>query len=294
MTLLAQAGLMVMAALSPVWPGAIESRPAQQPAVAKIFVDPPAAAPSRRPEAIEPVITASNALLLDLPSGQVLYEKDADKPRPIASLTKLMTAVVVVEHAKGDEVVTVPKLTNSNMESLMGIHEGDQVKVDDLLAGLLLSSGNDAADALAVHVSGSKEDFIKLMNDRAQAIGLTSTHFSTPSGFDKGESFSTARELSTISRAAIAQPRISALTGHKELTVTALNGPQYQLKTTDQLIGGYLPVAGLKTGTTDEAGPCLISLLGGDRRLLAVVLNSPDRFQENKSMLDWALHSHTW
>lgn len=308
MGILTQLGLLVLLLVSPVAPGALDRTPAPQPQGQTVATASVAPYPVKKTEAVEPVIRAKSALLVDLPSGTTLYAKDPDARLPIASITKLMSALLVVEKTKPDAVVTVPKLQNRPEESLMGLREGDQLRIEDLLAGSLIASGNDATSVLAQAVAGSEGKFVDLMNQRAKQLGMDDTHFDNSTGYGTGENVSTARNLVILSRAALAQERIRQLVGLQEKTVSALNAPapnpdnpaptgptQYQLRTTDQLLGGYLPVAGLKTGTSDAAGPSVISeLVSGPRQLLAIVLNSPDRFQENKSMLDWALNSYRW
>lgn len=308
MDVLTQLGLLALLVVSPIAPSALNGTPAAIPRGPVVATVPVAPYPVKQPDAVAPVIAAKSALLLDLPSGTTLYAKDPDARLPIASLTKLMTALLVVERTQPDAVVTMPAIQNRPEESLMNARPGDQFRVDDLLAGALIVSGNDAATVLGRYVSGSDQKFVALMNQRAAELGMSDTHFDNPTGYGTGENVSTARNLSVLSRAAFAQPRIRALVDLKEKTVAALNVPaptpdnpapaepnQYQLQTTDQLLGGYLPIAGLKTGTSDAAGPSLISaLISGDRQLLAIVLNSPNRFQENKSMLDWALNEYRW
>jgi D-alanyl-D-alanine carboxypeptidase (penicillin-binding protein 5/6) len=251
--------------------------------------------PVKIDQAAQPVVRAKSALVIDLPSNRPLYEQNPDEELPIASLTKLMTAVVVLEHAQPTDLVTIPPERVTSEESQVGLQPGQVFSVRDLMAAMLVASGNDAAHALAIHVSGNEKDFVKLMNEKAHDLELDHTTFATASGFDPGKSRSTASELAVIARMAIAQPLVREVAGQKELTITAADGTPYVIKTTDELIGGYLPIAGLKTGTTDEAGLCLISVLdSGNRQLLAIVLNSPDRFQENKSMFDWALRAYRW
>ncbi len=308
MDVVTQLGLLALLVISPVAPGVLNGTPsnvANPPTVATATIAP---YPVKQPDAVEPVIEAKSALMVDLPSGTTLYAKDPDSRLPIASITKLMSALIITERTPPDAVVTMPALQNRPEESLMGAQVGDQFHVDDLLAGSLIASGNDATTALARYVSGSDAKFVSLMNQRAAELGMTDTHFDNPTGYGTGENVSSARNLVILSRAALARPRIKQLAGQEEKTVAALNVPapspenpaptepnQYHLQTTDHLLGGYLPIAGLKTGSSDAAGPSLVSeLVSGDRQLLAVVLNSPDRFQENKSMLDWALNSYHW
>lgn len=308
MDFLTQLGLVALLVLSPVAPGVLAPSPESSdnaPTLATNFTAP---WPIKQPGAVAPIIEAKSALLVDLPSGSVLFSKNPEARLPIASLTKLMTALLAVEHTQADEVVTIPELQFGSEESLMGLRTGDQLHVEDLLAGALIVSGNDAATLLAQKAGGSTERFVGLMNERAVALGLTDTHFDNPTGYGAGENISSARDLVTLSRVAMEQVRIRNLVGLKELKVTALNLPvptsdnpnptkpnEYDLHTTDQLLGSYLPIAGLKTGTSDTAGQSLISELAtADRKLLAIVLNSPSRFQENKSMLDWALRAYRW
>lgn len=305
---LTQLWLVAVLALSPVLSGIRDGVPAVPAEPAAAFLATPAPFPLKQPGAVEPVVQAKSALLIDLPSGAELFSRQPNASRPIASLTKLMTALLVVERTKPDAVVTMPALQNKPEESLMGARPGDQFHVDDLLAGALIVSGNDAATALGRQVAGSDEVFVNLMNKRAAELGLRHTHFDNPTGYGTGENVSTARDLAILSRAALAEPRIRSTVVLKEAKVAALNVPaptpdnpnptepnQYDLKTTDALLGSYLPIAGLKTGTSDAAGPCLITVLSsGDRQVLAVVLDSPSRFQENKAMLDWSLRSFRW
>lgn len=305
---LSQTWLAALVLVGAVFPGAV---PATAPVVGEPprSVAPPPAypVPIKSGATVEPVIKAKSALVTDLGSGAELYAKEASAKRPIASITKLMTALLAVERLEDDQPVVAPKLDNDPEESLMGLQKGDRLKADDILAGTLIVSGNDAAETLAHAVSGSEGEFVKLMNRRAKELGMESTHFDNSSGYGKGENISSARDLVILSRAALESQRIAKLSKVRERTVKALNKrkpsegepepkrTEFKLFTTDLLLGSYLPIAGLKTGTSDAAGQSLVSVLdNGNRRLLAVVLNSPDRFQENKSMLDWSLHAYRW
>ncbi len=297
MNVFQQFSLVALTIASVAWPAALQvsSVPTVTATGQRVPVATPAALPVKVPSAGQPVVQAKSALVLDLPSNTELFAKDADTQRPIASLTKLMTALLVTERLAPQQVVTIPTVSTGVEESRMGLVTGEQLTVRDLLAGMLISSANDAAEVLAVTVSGASQQFAELMNQRAKQLGMEHTHFENPSGFDAGANYSTARDLAVLARAAVASEQIRSLVGQKELTVRSQQGTEYPLRSTDELLGSYLPIAGLKTGTTDAAGPCLLTLLSsGDRQLLAVVLNSPDRFQENKAMLDWALRSYRW
>lgn len=305
---LAQLSLAVLVLGSSVAPGIV---PGNAPGVDVIHTDaeaPPAYPfPEKRPSAVAPVVEAKSALVTDLGSGAELFEKDASAKRPIASITKLMTALLAVEELEPGQEVVAPKLDNGPEESLMGLEEGDRLYAIDVLAGALIASGNDAAETLAVAVSGSEKRFVDLMNRRADELGMRDTSFENASGYGTGENVSSARDLVVLTKAALEEREIRNLAADPERTVKALNErkptpenpdperTEYQLFTTDLLLGSYLPIAGLKTGTSDAAGPSLVSILDdGQRRLVAVVLNSPDRFQENKAMLDWSLRSFRW
>lgn len=291
----AVAWLSLVALLSPVVPSIIDAPSHLVPEPLTLTAPPVAPLPTLVEGAVEPVVNAKSALLVDLPSQTTLYAKNPDDSRPIASLTKLMTALLAVERTQPNDIVTVPKLGTTTEESRMGLTEGQHMRAQDLLAGLLVSSANDAAVALAIHIAGSEKEFTEQMNKRAEEMGLKRTHFANPIGLDQEGNYSSAADLAVLARAAIAQSRISDVVGNKELTVTSVEGQPFTIRSTDELLGSYLPIAGLKTGTTDAAGPCLISVVDtGQRKLLAIVLNSPNRFQENKSMLDWGLNSHQW
>ena len=305
---LTQAVLAILVLAGSVVPGVVpEGAPSVDAVDAGIEAPPVYPFPEKRPSAVAPVVEAKSALVTDLASGAELFEKDASTKRPIASITKLMTALLAVEELASDREIVVPKLDNGPEEFLMGLKEDDRVYAIDLLAGTLIVSGNDAAETLAIAVSGSEKKFVDLMNRRAEELGMDDTHFDNASGYGKGENVSSARDLVVLTRAALEKREIRNLAKDPERTVKALNKrkptpenpdperTEYRLFTTDLLLDSYLPIAGLKTGTSDAAGPSLVSVLDdGKRRLVAVVLNSPDRFQENKAMLDWSLRSFRW
>lgn len=288
--------LLVLAGLSGFFP-ALQSAP--QPDVKLGFSGtaavPVSALPVRDEAAIAPVIQAKAALLIDIPSQQVLFSQNAEAPLPIASLTKLMTALLVVDSLEPGAVVTIPPLATGPDESQAGLLPGQRYPAEELLAVMLVASANDASRVLAATVAGNETTFVRRMNERARTLGMSNTSFSNSSGYDQGENYASARDLALLARATLAEPRIRAQVARQEVTIKPLEGEPVTLRTTDELLGGYLPIAGLKTGTTEEAGPCLISVVeAGPKRLLAIVLNSPDRFQENKSMLDWGLRSHSY
>lgn len=297
MSVLLQLWLVGLAAVSPLWPGVLGHSPLPTPSVepAMVRLSTVSPQPKQVDGAVAPIIGARSALLLDVPSNTELYAKEADTVRPIASLAKLMTALLVTEALQTEQTVTAGPISTTDQESRLGLTAGEQFRTDDLLAAMMILSANDAAEVLAVQAAGSRQAFIDRMNQRARELGLANTRFDNPSGFDEGRSVSSVRDLARLSRVVLAEPRIREVVAQRERTITNAAGKPYTFSNTDELLGSYLPIAGLKTGTTDQAGFCLISVLrSGDRQLLAVALNSPDRFQENKSMLDWGLRAYRW
>lgn len=253
--------------------------------------------PQLKKGALAPEIKAKAGLLMDYATGLVLYEYNADEELPMASLTKIMTAILILENHKLDEVVPIP----SNYASLEGVkiflHEGEEMTVENLLKALLLPSAGDAAMALAEYHSGSVDEFVKQMNERAKELNLQHTQFANPVGLDAQGHYSTAHDLAQLARYAMQMPDFRDIVQISSAQVTSIDGQfTYDLENTNELLNSYLNVIGVKTGTTDEAGESLINLArdAQGNEVLSVVLNSPSRFQESKSMLDWAFRSYLW
>lgn len=244
--------------------------------------------PSRRP----PEISAPSAILADLDSGQVLYEKAADEPRPIASLTKIATALLVMERTQPQDVVTVSAraagdgLTPGISE--LGLVEGERITVGSLLYALLLQSANDAALALAEHVSGTVEDFVRAMNARVRRLGARDTRFASPSGLDDA-GVSTARDLVRITRAAYRLPGFASIVATRTKQIPAPEGiPPRVVQNRNVLLWLYPGAVGVKTGFTSRAGYCVVAAAERDGvRLVAVVLGAPrDAFSDAAALLD--------
>lgn len=244
-----------------------------------------------------PFIGAKAALVMDLNSGLVLYEKNTHEPLPMASLTKIMVAIIILEHHELDEVVTVPS-AYPNLEGVrMWLLQGEKITVEDLLKGLLIPSGGDAAMALGAYHSGSVEAFVEEMNARALVLGLKDMHFENPVGLDAPDQYATAYELALLTQHALRFPAFGRIVNTSATIVTSTDGAiSHELKSTNKLFGSYLDIRGVKTGTTDNAGQSLITLTQDEKghEILTVLLNSPDRFQEAKAMTDWAMRSFEW
>jgi D-alanyl-D-alanine carboxypeptidase len=219
------------------------------------------------------------ALVFDMKNGRILYRLHPTARLPIASLTKIMTALIVVDKTTKGEKTRVSKAAFKYTGSGVGVlPKRKKVPVEGLLAGLLLPSGNDAAIALADHISGTEKKFVKVMNRRARALHLTCTHYVSSHGLEKGNR-SCAVDLAAEARLAMKQPRIARIVKNKQLAVRfpIKHGKLYLNSTNPLLRLNYRGTIGLKTGSTDDAGHCLVAVvLRGHRELGVVLLHSPD------------------
>jgi D-alanyl-D-alanine carboxypeptidase (penicillin-binding protein 5/6) len=226
-----------------------------------------------------PTVAARSAILADLDDGTVLFRKAASTPLPIASLTKIMTAVVVLSRTSPGEVVRVSAdavfdRDDFGATSTLGLRAGERLTVRDLLYGMLLGSANDAAEALAIHVGGDVDGFVRLMNRRAAALGMRDTSFASPHGLDdRGRS--TAEDLLVLLETAHGDPRFAAIVATRFHTIPAPQGPARRIQNRNALLWLYDGAIGTKTGLTLGAGPCLAAVAERDgRRLVAIVLGA--------------------
>lgn len=237
-----------------------------------------------------PDLSAEAALLADETTGQVLLEKNARQRRAVASTTKIMTALVVLERARLDEQVVVSPAAAYTGGNMVGLAPGERLSVWSLLHGLLLNSGNDAATALAEHVAGSVSAFAELMNAKVQVLGMADTHFVNPHGLDAEGHYSTAYDLWLLTREAMRNPvfrEIVTKSTWTEGTRTYVN--------LNQLLLRYPGADGVKTGTSDAAGECLVaSATRRGHRLVAVVLHSQDRYADAAALLDYGFAAYDW
>lgn len=228
-----------------------------------------------------PPITAQAALLADAQTGEILLSRNADQPLPPASTTKIMTALIVLERARPDEVVTVSASALIG-DAAMGLAAGEQLTVEELLYGLLMASGNDAAMALAEHVGGSVEGFVALMNQRAVEMNLRETYFVNPHGLDAPGHVSSAIDLLAMARAGLSYELFARIVATPQARVAGR-----LLVNRNELLTTYLGADGVKTGTTDAAGQCLVaSATREGHRAIAVVLGSQDRYADSRALLD--------
>lgn len=214
------------------------------------------------------------ALVYDRSSGNVLYEKNGYKTTPMASTTKIMTSIVVLEKANLNDIVTVDKKAAGTGGSRLGLKAGDKLTVNDLLYGLMLRSGNDAAVALAIHVGGSVEGFATLMNQKANELGLKNTNFVTPHGLDNEKHYTTAYELAKMTDYALQKEKFKQIVGTKNCNIT-INGVSKNISNTNELLGYLSGVYGIKTGFTNGAGRCLVTgCKRGNLDIITVILGA--------------------
>lgn len=239
---------------------------------------------------IEPKdISASSAVLVVAGSNEVLFEKAANDRRAMASTTKIMSAVIAIESGKLDEEITVTEEMTAVEGTSMGLLPGDKVSISELVYGMLLSSGNDAANATAIAVGGSIENFVAMMNDKAAELGMTSTHFSTPSGLDADDHYSTAYDMALLGSYALENEHFTEICSSVSAVVDYGN-PPYRRKLTNhnKLLKIYDGAIGIKTGFTKKSGRCLVSAAKRDGiTLVCVTLNDPNDWDDHEKMLDY-------
>lgn len=230
-------------------------------------------------EALE--VSATAAVLMDADMGQVLYEKNGDRQMLIASTTKIMTALVVLEHAAPDDVITV---TPDHMAegSSMYLRAGETVRVEELLYGLLLCSGNDAALALT-ECAGGLTPFVALMNEKASALGMAHTSFANPNGLDADGHYSTARDMAVLAAAAVENPTFRRICSSRSVTIG-----QRTMENHNRLLRQVEGCVGLKTGYTRAAGRTLVSCTERDGcRLVAVTLQDGNDWADHAALYDY-------
>lgn len=238
----------------------------------------PSAAQGKEP----PALSAECAVLAGM-NGEILLEKNADARRLIASTTKLMTALVALEHSKLADEVEIPAACCGIEGSSMYLRAGETYTVRELLTGLLLASGNDAALALALHCGGSEDRFVTWMNEKAAALGMENSHFANPHGLDDPEHCGTAADLARMMAACLREPELAEILALDHAVIRE----QYYVNH-NKLLGNCPGCLGGKTGYTQAAGRCLVSACERDgTRLICVTLNAPEDWKDHKSLYDW-------
>ena len=244
----------------------------------------------------EPKINSRSAVVYDRKSKKVIWGKKENERRPMASTTKIMTAIVVLENANLDDTVIVSKKAAGTGGSRLGLKTGDKITINNLLYGLLLVSGNDAAVALAEHVSGSVESFAEKMNQKAEEMNLEDTHFIVPHGLDMENHYTTALELAEMADYAMNNKKFAEIVATKVKTIN-ISGRSKSLINTNELLGNLEGVNGVKTGFTNGANRCLVTSVNRDgMNIITVVLGADtkkDRTNDSVKLIEYAYKNYT-
>ena len=262
----------------------------------------PADYPVNRTGKEPPLLTADAMVVMDLPSAVVLTAKNENLWLLPASTVKMMTALVALEHYRLNDVLQVGKVSNFGQD--MKLMEGEKMTVINLLYGLLVSSANDAALVLAQNYPGGERVFVAKMNQKARELHLRNTYFANPTGLDVDEqdkpladfSYTTALDLAHLAAEALKNETFRRIVATPRITVTDVSGRiKHQFTDTNQLLGILPGVEGVKTGWTDRAGECLVTLVGRNgKELIIVVLGSQDRFGETAKLIKWVFGNYRW
>ncbi|ANY68818.1 peptidase M15 [Paenibacillus sp. BIHB 4019] len=243
----------------------------------------------------EPLSThASASALIDVTSGRLLYSEDGDKPMLIASLTKIMTAIVAIEHGNLSGTVKTGKRAVGKEGSSIYLQLNEEMKLQDMLYGLMLRSGNDAATAIAEHVGGSEEGFVVLMNEKAAFLGMNNSQFKNPHGLDEEGHYSSANDLAKLAAYALRNPVFAKIVS---TPVKQVPNPheqwQYKWVNKNKMLQMYEGADGVKTGYTKQALRCLVSSATRDgQQLAAVTLSDGDDWADHRHMLDWGFEHY--
>jgi D-alanyl-D-alanine carboxypeptidase (penicillin-binding protein 5/6) len=244
-------------------------------------------------------VNAASAILVDAQSGAVLYERHPDAPRPPASVTKILTALIILDRGRLSDTVVVSPVAAQTGGHRLGLRAGQRISLADLLAAVLILSANDAAVAAAEHVGGSLSGFVALMNETAKDLGMTSSRFANPHGLDEPFHFTTARDMATLTRVALDNSTFAELVRARQAHLTIWKPgrrnlvPQKRIVLShNRLLGQVAGADGVKTGYTDSAGRCLVaSASRGNHRMIAVLLNDPQRWTDAAALLEYGFGS---
>jgi D-alanyl-D-alanine carboxypeptidase (penicillin-binding protein 5/6) len=229
---------------------------------------------------VAPKLLCRYAIAMDTVTGRVLLEKNAYLQTPMASTTKIMTAILALEKGNLDDVVTVSARAARVGGSCIHLQKGEKIKLGDLLYGLMIPSGNDAAIAIAEHIGGTVENFATMMTEKAHQIGAYNTAFITPHGLDKDGHYTTAYELALITRYALRNKKFSEIVGTYQTIISGAGNSTRHLTNTNEMLAGYEGADGVKTGFTGKAGRCLVSSATKKNwRIISVVLGSNTRYE---------------
>lgn len=241
--------------------------------------------------AAEPYVSAQNAILMDQETGEVLYEVNGDEQTSIASITKIMTAIIAIELGVLSDEIETSELATLVEGSSIYLEQDEVMTLEDLLYGLLLRSGNDAAIAISEHIGGSEEGFVFLMNEKAKWLGMTNSHFTNPHGLHDEDHYSTAYDMALLMKYAMNNKKFQEISGTKNYQS---DNRTYLWKNKNRLLTDlYSYCTGGKTGYTKNAGRTLVTTANkDDRYLIAVTLNAPNDWEDHKAMFEWGFQQN--
>ncbi|MNM95192.1 D-alanyl-D-alanine carboxypeptidase DacB precursor [compost metagenome] len=242
---------------------------------------------------VEPSTHARAATLIDVTSGRILYSTHGDEELPIASLTKIMTAIVAIEHGKMEDIVKVTNQAYRKEGSSIYLQLGEEMTLENMLYGLMLRSGNDAATAIAEHVGGSEEGFVLLMNETVDLLGLKHTHFQNPHGLDAKGHYSSANDLAIMTAYALHNPVFKEIVRTKSKKAPNPNDPwDYKWDNKNKMLRFYEGADGVKTGYTKIARRCLVSsATRNGQQLVAVTINDGDDWNDHAKLLNYGFEN---
>lgn len=244
-----------------------------------------------------PKISAKAAVLMDAKTGRILYKKNEDLKLPMASTTKIMTTILAIEKGKLDDTVVVSAKAAYVEGSKIYLKPNEKMRLEDLLYGVMLESGNDAAIAVAEHIGGSLDKFVKMMNDKALSIGAYNTHFVNPHGLDAGieDHYTTAKDLALITSYALNNPIFSKIVSTKSKTIASGDGGYKYFVNHNKMLWRYPGADGVKTGYTIKAGRCLVTSATKDNmKLIVVTLNDPDDWKDTETLLNYGFNNYEY
>ncbi len=240
------------------------------------------------PDDALPQLTARSAVLMDARSGKILYQRDMDARRFPASTTKIMTLIVALENSRPDDIVTIGSNAVGIEGSSLGLREGDQIRMEELLTGMMMQSGNDATIAVAEHIAGSMHAFADMMTEKAKEIGAEHTNFVNSHGLPDDRHYTTAYDLAKIAAYGYTLPDFEKIVSTSEAEYDWIHEPVKKIVSENKLLWQYRGGNGVKTGYTSKAGRCLVSAAKRDgMQLVAVVLDSPFMWTDSYTMLDY-------
>jgi serine-type D-Ala-D-Ala carboxypeptidase (penicillin-binding protein 5/6) len=282
--------------LATLLPAGLLTSPIETPISQDLF---PIHQPSIRLSDKEPLFNAESVFVFDLDSSETFLAKNAENRLPMASLTKLMTALVVAEVMNPMAVVEISDYAAARAGAKMGLKGGERYSIGELLKGLLIPSGNDAAVALAEAVSGSEEAFVILMNKRAEALGLVNTHFVNTTGYDHPDHYSSAVDMGRIVSLVFQYKKIVDIMGTPSVNISTADGArEFEIRSTNKLLEGDYSkfIVGGKTGTTQLAQQCLVEVVENiyGKRIAYIILGSQKRYSDAVAMMDWHSEVFRW